>query len=160
MSSRSEIHETFVARFHHGKKGKPATDKQLDSMESDLDAKVPAAYREFMTCHGAVHTPSILDELSDKEMDHVDIQELFTPAEAVKNTKLYWSGGMPDNVIGFASDCMGNMIGFRRQRKASDDAPVMFFDHEFVEVRRIAPTFDKFLAWYLDHLDGNRAANG
>ena len=59
---------------------------------------------------------------------------------------------MPDDIIGVASDCMGNMIGFRRQAETSDDAPVVFFD--FVEVSELARSFDEFLSWYLDHLKG------
>jgi len=61
---------------------------------------------------------------------------------------------MPDDIIGVASDCMGNMIGFRRQAETSDDAPVVFFDHDFVEVSELARSFDEFLSWYLDHLKG------
>jgi hypothetical protein len=87
-------------------------------------------------------------------MDHPDIQEFLKPKEAIQNTKLYWSAGMPENVIGIASDCMGNMIGFHRQATPSDDAPVVFFDHDFVKVRQLASSFDEFLSWYLDHLKG------
>lgn len=61
---------------------------------------------------------------------------------------------MPDDIIGVASDCMGNIIGFRRQTEPSEDAPVVFFDHDFVEVYELAPSFDEFLTWYLDHLKG------
>jgi hypothetical protein len=47
---------------------------------------------------------------------------------------------------------MGNMIGFRRQSDVTDDAPVVFFDHDFVTVQDLAPSFDAFLLWYLDNL--------
>lgn len=122
-------------------------------MEVSLNTKLPAAYRQFITQHGPVHTPTILKKVA--ELGHPDVQEFFEPAQAIENSKLYWSGGMPDDFIGVASDCMGNMIGFHRKAAASDDAPVVFFDHDFVEVYELASSFDEFLTWYLDHLKGS-----
>jgi hypothetical protein len=87
-------------------------------------------------------------------MNHVDIQEFLKPKEAIEHTKANWSGEMPADIIGFASDCMGNMIGFRRQSTPSNDSPVVFFDHEYVEVSEVSPSFDEFLTWYMDHLKG------
>jgi hypothetical protein len=51
-------------------------------------------------------------------------------------------------------DCMGNMIGFRGQAAACDDAPIVLFDHEDVAVSEISPSFDAYLGWYLDNLKG------
>jgi hypothetical protein len=155
MRTRIEIHDAFVARFHLGAERTPVTDEQLDVVEAALNTKLPAAYRQFMTRHGVVHSQSILDEIVDKKLEpHPDVQDFLEPQEAINNTKGYWSAGMPENLIGIASDCMGNMIGFHRQDFPADDAPVLFFDHDFVEVNEIAPSFDEFLAWYLDHLKG------
>jgi hypothetical protein len=67
----------------------------------------------------------------------------------------YRSAGMPQDVIGVASDCMGNMIGFRRNGERCDDAPILFFDHDIVEVSEMAPSFDGFLDWYVVHLNGS-----
>jgi hypothetical protein len=155
MGPRTTIHEDFVSRFHLGDRPKPVTDAELGSVEAGLDTKLPASFREFMTRFGPVHTPRIFDEIADRGLDHPDIQEFLSAEDAVENTKGYWSAGMPDDVIGVASDCMGNMIGFRRSRERHDDAPVLFFDHDIVEVSEIAPTFDGFLDWYLGHLNGS-----
>ncbi|MCI0637545.1 MAG: SMI1/KNR4 family protein [Gemmataceae bacterium] len=160
MRTRAEIHDAFVSRFHFGKRGDPASDQQLDAVERSLNTELPAAYRHFMNMHGVVHTPSTLREIADGNLGHPDIQEFLGPQQAIECTKMYWSGGMPDDVIGIASDCMGNMIGFHRQLSPSDDAPVVFFDHDFVEVCEIAPSFDDFLSWYLDHLKGEQRING
>ena len=105
-----------------------------------------------MTCHGLVYTPETLQEIVAENIDHPDIQNINDPVEAIAGTKAYWSGGMPEDVLGVGGDCMGNMIGFRRQAARSEDSPVVFFDHEFVEVYEVAPSFDEFLQWYLDHL--------
>lgn len=160
MRTRSEIHDAFVARFHCGERGEPATDAQLDGLEAALNTKLPAAYRMFMSRHGVCYTPAILSEIADGELGHVDVQEFFEPEEAIENTEAYWSGGMPEEVVGIASDCMGNMLGFHRRATPCDDAPVVFFDHDFVEVQEIAGSFDELLAWYLDHLKGEQPSSG
>jgi SMI1 / KNR4 family (SUKH-1) len=152
MRSRADTHNAFVARFHVGERGAPMTDQQIDTIEAALDTKLPAAYRQFMTRYGAVHTPGILDEIADRNIEHSDVQDFLEPQQAIEDTKLYWSAGMPQGVIGIASDCMGNMIGFHRQSTPTDDAPVVFFDHDFVEVYELASSFDDFLTWYLDYL--------
>jgi hypothetical protein len=155
MRTRADIHETFVARFHLGGSRTPVTEEQLDVVEAALNTKLPVAYREFMIRSGVVHSQGILHEIVDKNLEpHPDVQDFLEPREAIDNTRGYWSAGMPEDVIGIASDCMGNMIGFRRQNSRTDDAPVFFFDHDFVDVDEIAPSFDEFLTWYLDNLNG------
>ncbi len=154
---RTQIHEQFAKRFHSSISGAPKllTNAEVDYIETSLDTKLPTAYRHFVTRTGQVHTRRILDELSERGLDYPDIQDFLTSDEAVKNTKGYWAAGMPHYVIGFASDCMGNMIGFRRSSTQLDDAPVLFFDHDYVTVSEIAATFDAFLSWYLSHLRGS-----
>jgi hypothetical protein len=152
MEPRSAIHARFVARFHSGAPQSPVSEDLLDEVERGLSTALPTAYREFMTRHGIVHTPRLLELLSARDLDHPDVQDFLAPSEAISNTQNYWSAGMPADVIGIASDCMGNMIGFRRQSVRSDDSPVVFFDHDYVDVRDIAASFDEFLLWYLDHL--------
>lgn len=156
MRTRLDIQEAFVARFHLGEERTVVTSEQLDIVEAALNTKLPAAYRQFMIRHGVVHSQRILGEIVDNNLEHPDVQDFLEPQQAIDDTKIYWSAGMPENLIGIASDCMGNMIGFHRQERLSDDAPVLFFDHDFVEVNEMAPSFDEFLAWYLDHLKGQQ----
>jgi hypothetical protein len=154
MRTRTEIHDGFVSRFHSGKRVAPVAAAKLDKIDAALNTRLPGAYRQFMLRHGAVYTPSILDEIADRRLAQPDIQEFLKPKQAIEYTKMNWSGEMPSDLIGVASDCMGNLIGFRRQLTSSDDSPVVFFDHDNVEVSEVAPSFDEFLAWYLDNLQG------
>jgi hypothetical protein len=154
MRTRTGIHDEFVSRFHAGTRPVPVAARQLDKIEEALNTRLPEAYRQFMMRHGAVYTPSILDEIADRKLAKPDIQEFLKPKQAIENTKMCWSGEMPTDIVGVASDGMGNLIGFRRQLASSDDSPVVFFDHEYVEVSEVFPSFDEFLAWYLDHLKG------
>lgn len=160
MRTRPEIHAEFVKRFHFGKRCKSVPAEKLDAIEAALKTHLPASYREFMQRHSVVYTPSILDEITAKKLHRSDLQEFFKPKDVIEYTQMSWSGGMPDDVIGFASDCMGSMFGFLRQALPSDDSPVVFFDHDYVTVEEIAPSFDEFLSWYLDHLQGPGPADG
>jgi hypothetical protein len=59
---------------------------------------------------------------------------------------------MPDTFIGFASDCMGNLFGFQRLAPSAvppSDSVVYVFDHDFMEVSPVAPSFVSFLAAYI-----------
>lgn len=152
MKTRAEIQEMFVSRFHFGAMREPISPEQLDLIEAALNSRLPAAYRQFVSRYGAVFTPLILRGISEAKLDHPDVREFLDSAKMIVDNQACWTGGMPDNVIGVASDCMGNMIGFRRCSSLGDDAPVVFFDHDFVEVDELASSFDELLAWYLDHL--------
>lgn len=152
MDRRTALHDRFDAKFHFGDPPSPVSAEALGQLETDLKTKLPASYGAFMTHHGALFTPDILTAIADKQPDRVDVREFFQPKQAVDTTKSYWSAGMPRDFIGIAGDSMGNLIGFQRQSEPSDDAPVLFFDHDFVQVSRLATSFDDFLSWYLDNL--------
>jgi hypothetical protein len=152
MGARLEIHQQFVDRFHFGELPRPVTDSELDGVEIALHTVLPSSFRTFMMRFGAVYTPGILDAICNKGLDHPDVQDVLTPDESIENTKGYWSAGMPADVIGVASDCMGNMFGFRRCRQRCDDLPIVFFDHDFNETSKVSESFDAFLEWYLSHI--------
>jgi hypothetical protein len=151
MQNRAAFHEEFMGRFCINDPS-PVTDQQLDAIEAELETKLPCAYREFMSRHGAGSCPKLLDEIADAGLEFPDVREFLDPVAAIENTKNYWAAGMPGEVIGIASDCMGNMIGFRRQVGRTDDSPIIFFDHDYVEVKQIAVSFDELLSWYTEHL--------
>lgn len=153
MPDRDELQALFVARFHVGDQPVASTDQQVDSFGEELGTATPEAYRRFITRFGAVYTPHLLDAIVDAGLDHPDVQNFLSVEEAVAGTKAYWAAGMPEDVVGVASDCMGNLLGFRRQTSKSDDAPVVFFDHDFVEVAAVADSFDAFLLWYVENIN-------
>lgn len=86
MRSRADIHAEFVARFHFGERPAPVTVQQLDVVEAELNSRLPAAFREFITRYGTVYTPSILGEIVDKNIAHPDIQEFLEPKESIEGT--------------------------------------------------------------------------
>ncbi len=155
MIDRAEIHARFVAQFAFGDRPLPFGDADLDSIEVALDTVLPTAYRCFMKSYGSVYTPSLLDEIEERNLDFPDFHELFSPLKAVEGTTGYWSAGMPVHLIGFGNDCMGNMFTFERVQRGKerlDDQAVLFFDHDFVDVRKLTESFDALLEWYLENL--------
>lgn len=130
----------------------PAADLDIQRVEQELSTVLPQAYITFMQAHGAVRTPSLLSLIADGRHEQWDVMALSELAEVSADTKSYWSAGMPEHLIGFASDSMGNLFCFRRVAPASpraDDAEVWFFDHEFCSESRLANGFDEWLLSYL-----------
>src|SRR5216684_5887710 len=139
--SREEIHSTFVRRFS-GPRPKPAapvTAEDLCRVEQQLKVTFPAAFLAFLTQHGPVFTPGILDLVTGGESERRpegaswDVQEFFQPDEIIETHRLYSSGGMEDWLVPVAMDCMGNVFGFKREEHLPrpEDRPVFFFDHDF-----------------------------
>ena len=120
-------------------------------MEESLDTLLPAAYREFLITCGALFVPKLWDSVVRQELGVEPVREFFSHEEVAGDTRLYWSGGMPADLIGVASDGCGNMFGFRRSSRSTprpDDLPVLFFDHDFVRVVKVADSFEAWLRWF------------
>lgn len=150
--TRTEIHQSFVTAFHQGTLPSPVADLDLRRVEQELSTVLPQAYITFMQAHGAVRTPSLLSLIVDGRHEQLDVMALSELAEVSAGTKSNWSAGMPEHLLGFASDSMGNLFCFRRAAPASpraDDAEVWFFDHEFCSESRVASGFDEWLLSYL-----------
>ena len=57
---------------------------------------------------------------------------------------------MPSGFIAIANDCMGNFFCYRLSdcRGPESEAPIWFFDHDFVEVERIFDNLEQWLGSY------------
>jgi SMI1 / KNR4 family (SUKH-1) len=150
--TRSEIHRSFVSAFHQGMLPSPAASLDIQRVEQALSTVLPQAYITFMQMHGAVRTPSLLSLIVDGRHEQWDVMALSELAEVSEGTKSYWSAGMPEHLIGFAQDSMGNLFCFHRVPPAGPrpcDAEIWFFDHEFCSESRVANGFDEWLLSYL-----------
>lgn len=153
-ADRIALHRAFVARFavestSNPQSKIPPTADQLDSVEKDLGARFPASYRAFVLSHGSVWTPHLSDSLTQNTDEYLRAIEEFTPADKIIVFNQGWDASIPTPLLLFASDSLGDMVGFPRQSGESDDLPVMVFDHEFTEVERLAESFDLLLSMYL-----------
>lgn len=133
------------------------TTADLHAVESALETSFPQAYISFVTSHGPLFTPGILPKLvAAREAgrpapEGFDVSEFFAPAEILETHRLYVSGGMDNSIIPFAMDNSGNVFGFRKaiRLERPDDLGVLFFDHDFCEVRSAADSFDAWLQGFL-----------
>jgi hypothetical protein len=127
----------------------------LDRAEEALDMLLPVSYREFLTTCGALFVPDLWESVVGLELGVEAVREFFGPAEIVRDTRLYRSGGMPSEFVGIASDGCGNMFVVPHSSRGSprpDDLPVLFFDHDYVRVVEVAGSFDGWLQWYLERV--------
>lgn len=148
---RSEIHDKFIKEFHYGEVEKPTMD-EIRQIEIELNTVLPQSYIEFLSNYGEAYAPSLLDLVVDEDSELHDLQNITSVKKTIEATKLYWSGGMPDDLIGLGNDSMGNMFCFKKIDRASerpDDLPVWFFDHDFAEVSRISNSFDSWLEAFI-----------
>ena len=149
--NRTDIYEKFIKQFHYGELEKAAMD-ELHLIEKDLGTIFPQSYIDFMLIYGEAYAPSLLDLIIDEDADIHDLQNITSIKDTIEGTKMYWSGGMPDDLIGFGNDSMGNMFCFKKINRNSerpDDLPVWFFDHDFNEVSQISESFDSWLESYI-----------
>ncbi len=149
--NRSEIHDKFIKEFHYGEPEKFSLD-EIHQIEIELNTVLPQSYIDFMTEYGEAYAPSLLSLIVEEDSELHDLQNITTIKDTIEGTKMYWSGGMPDDLIGFGNDSMGNMFCFKKYDQKSErpnDLPVYFFDHDFVKVSKISNSFDSWLGDYI-----------
>lgn len=150
--TRANIHQLFVSEFHKGPPPVHVTTSDIQRVERELETVLPQSYINFMQTHGPVHSPSLLSLIVRDKHEQWDVMDISDVVEVIEGTKGYWSAGMSDQLVGFASDSMGNLFCFRRVTSSTlraDDGEVWFFDHEFCNERKIAESFDEWLLSYL-----------
>lgn len=149
---REDLYRRFAARFHAGKRLRPAAEAQVEAAEAALGVLWPESYGRFALACGALYTPSLLDLIVERKPGWSDVQQFLTPRQSVAETRR--SGLEPAGTcLVWATDCMGNLFAFRDLPASSprfSDAPVWFFDHEENEMTIEAASFDAWLARFLD----------
>ncbi|KPA20803.1 SMI1 / KNR4 family protein [Shimia sp. SK013] len=79
------------------------------------------------------------------------ISDFFSPPEVLQ--ALNWRGrGMPDRLVPFANDSLGNLICFSYPDISNGEPTmpsVVIWDHEFGQVEALAENFTEFLRLYL-----------
>lgn len=134
---------------------------QLQDAERVPGTVLPQSYLSFAIRIGAIYTPDLLTLMTGGESEiapegaRMDIQNFLSPKELVETTKAYWSAGMDDWLVVIASDCMGNVFGFRKASgDRQDDAPVYTFDHDFCETHEEEVGYDAWLESFIRIKEG------
>lgn len=146
--TRPELHQAFVTEYSRPRSNPAIVPQDASKIEAELRTVLPQSYIDFLQRHGAPFTPHILDLVVNTGRDMPDVREFLPAEQVIRSSRLYWSGGMSDKLIGFASDCMGSMFCFRRQAVGTqrpDDAEVWFFDHDYCSERKLVNSFDELI---------------
>lgn len=118
------------------------SEDELRRAEAHLQASLPDDYRSAVLQIGLPRpTIELLDFIAEQELDLRDVSDFLGPAEMISVTQEWRELGLPDNLVAFATDCMGNLFCFPTNTEAGGSVPVYFFDHDFETVDLIAPTF-------------------
>ena len=148
---RTELHRVFAARFHAGKRLRPATEAQLADAETVLGVLWPEAYRQFALACGTVYTPGLLELVVARKPGYADVQQFLTPKQSATETRR-WQLEPDGGCAAFASDCSGSFFAFRQLPVSGprpDDAAVWLFDREAGEAVMEAASFDEWVGRFL-----------
>ncbi|MDQ1154767.1 hypothetical protein QE389_001966 [Brevundimonas sp. SORGH_AS 993] len=126
----------------------PVSAEEIAEAERNLSFSFPATYRDSVLATGLPRlTTELWEDIEAAGLDLPHLCDFLTPQETVSTTRDYRDAGMPANLVGFASDSGGNLFVFRSD--TADDA-VWMFDHDFLTVKSVAPSFEAWLKVYGD----------
>lgn len=142
----------FIALWTHPDYAPAAvSEEELEGAERRLLTRLPADYRNAVLEFGLPQpTIELLDAIVDRELDLRDVSDFLNPAEMVTVSEDWRDLGLPEELVAFATDCMGNLFCFLDEADASGERPVFFFDHDSKEVEVIATSFSH----WIDHFCG------
>lgn len=141
----------FIALWTHpGYTPEPVSEDELENAEVRLQARLPADYRNAVLQLGLPRpTIELLDAIVDRELDLRDVSQFLGPAEIVSVTGDWHDLGLPEELVAFATDCMGNLFCFPTEAHGGE-APVFFFDHDERTVDVIAPSFTRWIEGFCE----------
>jgi hypothetical protein len=141
--------DRFIAKWTHPESTPDEVDpERLESAEARLRIRLPADYREAVLTHGLPRpTIALLNAIVDGELELPDVRAFLSPDEMVESTEDWRELGLPADLVAFATDGSGNLFCFRSQ--STPEAPqVFYFDHDFGDVRMVAPSFTAWIEAY------------
>ncbi len=128
----------------------PVRETELEAAERQLGFRFPNDYRsQVLRCGLAAPTSELLDAIVDRGVDMADLAQMLSPAEMIETTLSWREMGLREDLVAFASDCSGNLFCF----SADGSDAVSYFDHDFGDVREIAPSFASWLKAFCDLRD-------
>jgi hypothetical protein len=121
---------------------------QIKKAEAELNFHFPQIYFDCITKIGIFDTAmDLLDQIVDQKLHIHDLAEMAHPKDIPEDMQGWQEAGMPEGLIPFAKDCMGNAFCFAQEEaggQRKNDLSVYFFDHDLDEVELEA---NSFVAW-------------
>jgi hypothetical protein len=149
----SLVHSDFAAEFGRGARPAVVTPEAIESLESELRASLPEAYRMFLREQGAIATPTIPGMIVEARESVWPVLRFLHPAEAISATRKAWRSGLLSSLMAFAEGPEATLFCFARHQKPSrsrDEGPVWGYDPAVAEPVRLTDSFDEWLGEYLD----------
>lgn len=150
--TRLETYQQFAARFHSGKRLRPATEAQLDEAEAALGLLLPESFRQLAVTCGNAYTPDLLDLILAKKVGFADVQQFFTPKQMATETRRTRLAPTGTRVM-FALKCSGNWFELRnlsRHGARPDEAAVWFLDLESETEEKQADSIEAWIGRFLE----------
>lgn len=124
----------------------PVSGAEFEHAEVRLQMRLPTHYRNAVLQLGLPRpTVELLDAIVERELDLRGVSEFLNPADIVSVTESWRDLGLPEELVAFATDCMGNLFCFPTKADDSGEMPVFFFDHDERTVDVIAPSFTRWI---------------
>lgn len=122
------------------------TEDELERVAARLQTRLPADYRTAVLQFGLPRpTIKLLDAIVDRQLDLRDVSDFLGPGEIVTVTEDWRDLGLPEELVAFATDCMGNLFCFPTAFDDGGDVPVFFFGHDERSVDIVAPSFTRWI---------------
>jgi hypothetical protein len=122
------------------------TAAQLEDAERRLLTKLPLDYREAILDFGLPRTTiELLDAICDRQLDIANVGDFLTPQEIVEVTEAWRDLGLPEELVAFATDGVGNLFCFPTDESESDQQPVFLWDHDSKDIDAVAPSFSAWI---------------
>lgn len=124
----------------------PVSATDLEGVERRLETQLPSDYKDAILQFG-LPRPSIdlLDAICDRELDVRDVSDFLGPKEVVQVTEDWRDLGLPDELVAFATDCMGNLFCFPTDLNSDREQPVFFWNHDSKQVDTVASSFTRWI---------------
>lgn len=167
MSNLKKFHESWS---HPDYRPTTVNEGDLKALEENLGITLPASYQSQLLEIGLPSpTAKLWEWLSEKDNRHFKWANRFPPLALILPERaphladfhhpndaqkaLAWrDAGMPESLLPFAIDSSGNQICFDMETLRGGppwEAPVIFWDHDFLTTTKLAKSFDAVLKLYL-----------
>jgi len=127
----------------------------FETVERELQSGLPSDYKDAMLEFGLPRpTIELLNAICDRELDLHPVSDFFDPEEIIDVTTDWRDLGLPEELVAFATDGMGNLFCFHSDPNESGLRPVFLWDHDTKAAHTVALSFSSWIEGFC-HLASN-----
>ncbi|WAC22679.1 SMI1/KNR4 family protein [Blastomonas sp. SL216] len=139
--------DRFISLWTHpGYPPEAVSEEELKQTEARLHTHLPSDYRSAVCQYGLPNpVGALLDAIVDRELDQKDVSEFLTPSDIIDVTLEWRDLGLSEELVAFATDCIGNLFCFPTAPDIRDCLPVIWFNHDDATIDIVAPSFSEWI---------------